>query len=215
VAASARSGCRAGKVQLCRSSNQVTVRRRAVAPPPGGQSRQPQSSAIFSLITAGPQLRHTPAAGVGDLDPDHAAGGPDRDRLPFSARAAAPDAVGEQLTSRAASSPHGCPGPGHPGRERAGRPGPLRPPSRSPAPPVAASAPAFPGPPRGPGSHPDPRPGTRGCTLGSAARVKPEIRRRRGPSVAVRGKPTVIPTAQPARTPSAIRPWTPRHIDPQ
>ena len=36
-----------------------------------------------------------------------------------------------------------------------------------------------------------------------------------GPSVAVRGKPTVSPTAQPARTTSAIRPWTPRHLDAQ
>ncbi len=33
--------------------------------------------------------------------------------------------------------------------------------------------------------------------------------------VAVRGKPTVSPTARPARTPSAIRPWTPQHIDAQ
>jgi hypothetical protein len=39
--------------------------------------------------------------------------------------------------------------------------------------------------------------------------------RQRGPSVAVRGKPTVTPTTRRAPTPSAIRPWTPRHGGPQ
>ena len=34
--------------------------------------------------------------------------------------------------------------------------------------------------------------------------------RQRGPSVAVRAKPTVTPTVQPAPPPSGIRPWTPQ-----
>ena len=93
------------------------------------------------------------------------------------------------LTSRAASSPHGCPGPGTPAvnaratRARSARPATVTL-SRTAA--LATSAPAFPGPPRSPGNHPGPQPGTRGCTPGPAARVKPGTRRRRGPSVAVR-----------------------------
>ena len=85
----------------------AVLRRQVVRPRPD----QPQPPDTFRLITGGPQLRHSPAAAVGDVDPDHAAGGPDRDRLPLRARAAVPDAVAEQLTSSAASSPHGCPGP--------------------------------------------------------------------------------------------------------
>ena len=90
----------------------AVLRRQVVRPRPD----QPQPPATFRLITAGPQLRHSPAAAVGDLDPDHAAGGPDRDRdrLPRRGRAAVPDAVAEQLTSSAASSPHGWPGPSTP-----------------------------------------------------------------------------------------------------
>ena len=166
----------------------------ASPPPPRGQSRhqpQPQPPAIFRLTTAGPQLRHTRAAAVSDLDPDHASGSPDRDRdrLPCSARAAVPDAVGEQLAhhQRGAILAR-VPRPGHPGRERAGNPGLLSPAAvtLSGATALATSGPALPGPPRGPGNHLGPQPGTRGCTPGSAARVKPGTRRRRGPSVAVR-----------------------------
>jgi hypothetical protein len=88
----------------------AVLRRQVVRPRPD----QPQPPDTFRLITGGPQPRHSPAAAVGDVDPDHAAGGPDRDRLPLRARAAVPDAVAEQLTSSAASSPHGCPGPSTP-----------------------------------------------------------------------------------------------------
>ncbi len=101
-----------------------------------------------------------------------------------------PDAVPEQLAHQQSGViPARVPRPEHPGRERAGNPGLLSPPaavtlSRTTA--LATSGPAFPGPPRGPGNHPGPQPGTRGCTPGSAARVKPGTRRRRGPSVAVR-----------------------------
>ena len=41
------------------------------------------------------------------------------------------------------------------------------------------------------------------------------IRDRRGPSVAVRGKPTVHTDRPGGRSPSAICPWTPRHSGPQ
>jgi hypothetical protein len=42
-----------------------------------------------------------------------------------------------------------------------------------------------------------------------------ETRGRRGPSVAVRGKPTVHTDRPRGRTPSAICPWTPRHSGPR
>ena len=45
--------------------------------------------------------------------------------------------------------------------------------------------------------------------LGSARQAG--TRRRRRPSVAVRGKPAVTPTVPAARTPSAMRPWMPQH----
>jgi hypothetical protein len=63
---------------------------------------------------------------------------------------------------------------------------------------LATSAPAFPARPASPGTIPGPPLGTREYTLHSPARVKPGNTRRRGPSVAVRGKPTVIPTVRPA-----------------
>lgn len=153
---------RAGEVQPGRSSNRVTIR------PP----------------------RHPPAAAVGDLDPDHAADGPDRDRdrLPLRARAAVPDAVAEQLTSSAASSPRGCPGPSTPAvnaratRARSARPATVTLSRIA----LAISAPAFPGPPasrettRGRRrAHRDERPTQRYAS-------SRETRRQRGPSVAVR-----------------------------
>ena len=57
-----------------------------------------------------------------------------------------------------------------------------------------------------------------GCT-GMHARLSGSrqagTRDRRGPSVAVRGKPTVHTDRPRGRTPSAICPWTPRHSGPQ
>ena len=70
--------------------HEIAVLRRQVVRPRPDQPRPPDT---FRLITGGPQLRHSPAAAAGDADPDHAAGGPDRDRLPLRARAAVPDAV--------------------------------------------------------------------------------------------------------------------------
>jgi hypothetical protein len=53
---------------------------------------------------------------IGDLHTDKAVprADRDRDRLARSARPAVPDAIAEKLTSRAASSPHGCLGPSTP-----------------------------------------------------------------------------------------------------
>jgi hypothetical protein len=148
-------------------------------PPPRGQPRhQPQPPATFRLTTVGPQLRHTPAAAVGDLDPDHAAGGPDRDRDRLPSAPEPPCRMllaNSSLTSSAASSPHGCPGPSTPAvnaratRARSARPATVTL-SRTA---MAISAPAFPGPPRVPGNHPGPPAATQGCTPDSASRVKP------------------------------------------
>ena len=102
-------------------------------PPPRGQPRhQPQPPAIFRLTTAGPQLRHTRAAGVSDLD---------RTTPPAARTVTGPSSLQRPnryagRCSRTARSPaeRRHPGtdarPGHPGRERAGNPGPLRPPGR-------------------------------------------------------------------------------------
>ena len=128
----------------------------------------------FRLITGGPQLRHSPAAAVSDVDPDHAAGGPDRDRLPLRAPAAVPDAVAEQLTSSAASSPHGCPGPStsetntRAARARSARPASVTV-SRTVAP--AITAPAFPAA-VAPGNYAGRPADTPGWTPDSGANVK-------------------------------------------
>ena len=78
-------------------------------------------------------------------------------------------------TSSAATSPHGCPGRA-PRPRRRGRPAPALPApqaSRSPGLPWPSAQPPFPAR-TGPGKCPGPPDGrTRGCTLDSAARVKP------------------------------------------
>jgi hypothetical protein len=130
----------------------------------------------------------SPAAAAGDLDPDHAAGGPDCDRLPFRARAAMPDAVPEQLPGSAASSPHGCPGPSTPAvnaratRARSARPATVTL-SRTTA--LATSAPASPARPR-PGKPPGTAAGHTGMHARPGGPRQAGKRRRRGPSVAVR-----------------------------
>ena len=119
------------------------------------------------------------AAAVGHLHPDKAVPRADRDR-DRPARSARPACrtllLNSSLTSRAASSPHGCPGPSTPIanaraiRARSARPATVTL-SRISRP--AISAPAFPsGRSRqitGAG-----RPCVQGCTLDSAAYVKPE-----------------------------------------
>jgi hypothetical protein len=103
-----------------------------------------------------------------------------------------------------------------PRRRTRGRPAPAppaRPPSRSPGSAVQPSAhPPSPAAPP-PANH---RGRQAGCT-GMHARLSGSrqagTRDRRGPSVAVRGKPTVRTDRPGGRTPSAICPWTARHRD--
>ena len=104
------------------------------------------------------------------------------------------------------------------GDERASSPRPLRPPGKRHA---------LPGPPPRPSLHP-PFPGRPAPETGRAAGgrrdMHAQLRRERqaahraasadlvrGPSVAVRAKPTVPHTAPRPRFPSAMRPWTPQH----
>jgi len=116
-------------------------------------------------------------------------------------------------SSKTTASPHGCPGPSNPADERSGQPRPPAHPqsvtvSRT-VTPVISAPPSRPpalrentGPPRGhTGMH---------ARLDSARQAGTRRRRRR-PSVAVRGKPAATPTVPAARTPSAMRPWMPQH----
>jgi hypothetical protein len=117
-------------------------RRPAAAAPPG----PPRS--LASTRTTPPAVR-TATVTVSPAAPEP----PCRTLFPNSSPAARP------------SSPHVCPDPGTPAvnaratRARSGRPATVTL-SRTTA--LATSAPAFPGPPRGPGNHPGPQPGTRG-----------------------------------------------------
>ena len=217
-----RSSCRAGQVQPCRSSNQVTVR------PP--RRRQPQlaASPATSPSPRPPSASPPQARSCGTPRPPRsvtstrttppAAWTVDRDRLPLRARAAIPDAVPEQLHQQRGVIPARMPRAEHPGRERAGHPGPLRPPghrhalpdnrpghqrTRLPRPPAARETTRNRRRTYG-DARPTRRPASSQETAAGAARPWPSVE-----------QPTVRTDRDGARIPSAIRPWTPRHIDPQ
>jgi hypothetical protein len=162
----------------CSSSNQVTARHAAATPT---APRGPQRAEAPGRLPHHGQKGTTPAPqGRCDRSPLHGQDRPradrDRDRPACSARPAVPDAIAEQLTSRAASSPHGCPdrAPRLRTRERPAPAPPARPPSRSPGSPAQPSAH-----PPSPAARPRHitgagRPCVRECTPDSAAHVKPE-----------------------------------------
>ncbi len=183
---------------------------------PGNELKPP---AALRIPASGAQLRHLRAAAIGHLHTDKAVPGPDRDRdrLARSTRPAVPDAVAEKLVHQQGSViPAGVPGTEHPAHERAGDPCPLRPPGHRHAlpnlQPSHHSAPAFPGPPA-PGNHRERHAGCTGMHAQLSRTRQAGTCHRRGPSVAVRGKPTVSTDRPGGRTPSAICPWTPRHRD--
>jgi len=186
--------------------------------------------AAFRVAARRTQLRRPRPGPVGDLDPD--------DAIPaMTTTVTVSPAAAEplcrtllakiSLTSSTATSPHGCPGPStSPTNVRAARARSARPASvtlsRTATLPI--SVPALPRPPR-PGKPAGQRADAGTCTLSSAADVKPAQRPIRdlvrGPSVAtapVRDRPRKADgytDRATARTPSAIRPWTPQHIDAQ
>ena len=133
------------------------------------------------------------------------------------ARLAVPDAIAEQLAHQQGGViPARVPGTEHPDCERAGDPCPLRPPGHRHALPdlqPSHQRTRLPRPPPPPANH---RGRQAGCTAMHArlsGSRQAGTRDRRGPSVAVRGKPTVHTDRPGGRTPSAMCPWTPRHRD--
>jgi hypothetical protein len=218
---------RRGRYQAC-STNQVTVRpprrrqpHRAARPatscsprppsasPPAGRTSGvpgPARSVTSTRTTPSPAMTATVTVSPGAPDPEC------RTELPKTS-----------LTSKTATSPHGCPGPSiaetnaRAARARSARPASV---TLSRTATLAITAPALPRPPR-PGKPAGQRADAGTCTLSSAANVKPAQRAprissvtrpwSRPPSVAVRAKPTVPRTAPWPRFSSAMRPWTPQH----
>ena len=122
--------------------------------PPGRKAgNEVEPPAVFRVAASGSRFRHPRPAPVGDLDPDNVARHLDRDRhrLAGGTRAAMPQAIGEKLTSNAATSPHGCPGPStsatnaRAARARSARPASV---TLSRTATLAITAPALPRPPR-------------------------------------------------------------------
>jgi hypothetical protein len=203
----------------------------APAPPRRETRDELKPPAAFRVAAHRTQLRRPRPGAVGDLDPDDAVPGDDRDRdrLPGSTRPAVPDTVAEDLADQQDSrvSARGARSRA-PQRQMRGRPAPVPPArqaSRSPGQPAQPSPhPPFPGRPA-PGN----RPGS-GRTQGNARSAPPRTSSRtpglrgprpwtrpclRPPSVAVRAKPTVPRTAPRLRFSSAMRPWTPQYDGPQ
>jgi hypothetical protein len=101
------------------------------APPRREARDELKPPAAFRVAARRTQLRRPRPGPVSDLDPDDAAPGPDRDRdrLPGSTRAGCRTLLlNISLTSKTATSPHGCPGPStsetqaRAARARSGRP---------------------------------------------------------------------------------------------
>ena len=193
------------------------------APPPAPPRRKAgnelEPPAAFRVAASGSQLRHPWPAPIGDLDPDNA--------VPVltatvTVSPGAPEPLCRtllektSLTSKAATSPHGCPGPSTPAtnaratRARSARPASVTL-SRTARP--AITAPAFPAA-RAPGNRPGGGRTQRKCTLDSAANVKPAHGPRepsvarpwsRPPSVAVRESRVPTPLPGPDSRPLCVR----------
>jgi hypothetical protein len=197
------------------------------APPRREARDELKPSAAFRITARRTQLRRPRPGAVGDLDPDDAVPGDDRDRdrFPGSSRAAMPDTVTEDLAHQQDSHVSAwVPRAEYLGDERASGPRPLRPPGKRHALPD-----------RRPGHHrtrPSPAapPRETGRAAGGRRDMHAQLSRERQagttglprpssvarpwsrpPSVAVRAKPTVPRTAPRPRFSSAMRPWTAQH----
>ena len=158
--------------------------RPTAAPPPAPPRRQalyqPEPTAAFLIQASRAQLRHPRTAAITDLHPDNATRSPDRDRdrLPGNARAAMPNAVAENLTHQQHSDlPARVPRPKYRAHERPGEFRPLRPPGNRHALPHRHHSHQVHRHSRGrpaPGGHRSLQADAQGCTLSSAANVKPQ-----------------------------------------
>jgi hypothetical protein len=197
------------------------------APPRREASDELKPATAFRITARSTQLRRPRPGAVGDLDPDDAVPGDDRDRdrLPGSTRAAVPDRITEDLAdqqdghipARVPRGPSTSETNVRAARARSARPASVTL-SRTASP--AITAPALPRP---------PRPRETGRAAGGRREMHAQLGRERQartrppqtlsvarpsprrPSVAVRAKPTVPRTAPTPRTPSAMCPWTPQH----
>jgi hypothetical protein len=188
--------------------------------PPGREAgNEVEPPAVFRLAASGSRCWHPRPAPVGNLHADDVVSrlDRDRDRLARGTRAAMPQAIGEKLTSKAATSSQGCPGPSTPStnarasRARSARPASVTV-SRT-APVISATALPCPHPARG-SVRAAGRAHTRMHALLGGAR-QARTPRHRGPSVAVRGnadgtyRPSQLctPTVLTARTPVRLPAW--------
>jgi hypothetical protein len=186
----------------------------APAPPRREARNELKPPAAFRVPASTIQLRHLRAAAIGHLHPDKTVPRADRDRPAGSARPAMPDTIAEQLAHQQGGViPARVPGTEHPAHERAGDPRPLRPPGKRHALPNLQRT-RLPRPPRPREITGNAMPDARMHAQLSGSRQAGTCGLR-GPSVAVRGKPTVCTDRPGGRTPSAICPWTPRHSGPQ
>jgi hypothetical protein len=165
-------------------------------------------------------VRHLRATAIGDLHPDKTVPDHDRDR---DRPARSPTGYAghycrtARSPSRAASSPTGDRDRA-PADERACDPRPVRPPGHRHALPdlqPSHQRTHLPRPPPPPGNHRGRQAGRTGMHARLSGSRQAGTRDRRGPSVAVRGKPTVHTDRPSGWTPSAICPWTPRHSGPR
>jgi hypothetical protein len=104
------------------------------APPRREARDELKPPAAFRVAARRTQLRRPRPGSVGDLDPDGAASGDDRDRdrLPGSTRPAVPDTVAEDLADQQDSNvPARVPGAEYLSDECAGGTRPLRPPGKA------------------------------------------------------------------------------------
>jgi hypothetical protein len=156
---------------------------------------KPPAAVRIPASTAQP--RHLRAAAIGDLHADKTVprADRDRDRPARDPRPAVLDTIAEQLAHQQGGViPAQVPGTEHPRPRTRGRPAPAppaRPPSRSPGSPAQPSAhPPSPAAPP-PAHHRGRQAGYTGMHARLSGSRQAGTRDRRGPSVAVRGKPTV------------------------
>jgi hypothetical protein len=208
-----RSRPRCGSLRRTPSGQPGQLKQVSPATAPRGPQRA-EAPAGFRIPASTVQLRHLRPAAIGHLHPDKTVPRADRDR-DRPARSARPAAGHHCRTARSPAGrrhPARVPGTKHLADERAGNPRPLRPPPghRHALPDLRPShqRTRLPPPPHSRQITGAGRPYLRKYARLSGSR-QAGTRDRRGPSVAVRGKPTVRTDRPRGRTPSA---YLHRHV---